>query len=378
MATFIAVREWAARSRERPVADVPAAVRLILVAALALQIGWHAWRPDARAEAQALAPVPAVSALRIAALGDPAALAKLLMLRLQAHDSQPGVHIAFMDLDYERVAGWLDAIIDLDPRADSPLLAAARLYGLVPDPERQRTMFELVYRRFLEDPDRRWPWLAHAAVIAKHRLADPGLALRYARAVTEHATGPQVPAWVRDMSGLLAAEMGEIETARILVGGLLHSGRVTDRREIRFLGARLAEIEAGLDGPEASGREVASGAGAPANRAPSAGRDAGRAQSVGPLADRPKLAEPPASRTLPTGSPRPMDRVRTASKGLPRFGVSGPIPRLTSSGLSTDSERPPVPLREARPAATITDTDRGASRHDNGVPAIRSTRPGRP
>ena len=231
-------------SGERRIAEAPAAVWLMLVAALALQIGWHAWRPDPGAEARPLAPVPAVSTLRIAALGDEAAFAKLLMLRLQSHDSQPGTRISFMDLDYERVAGWLDAIIDLDPRADSPLLAAARLYGMVPDAGRQRTMFELVHRRFLEDPERRWPWLAHAAVIAKHRLADPRLALRYARAVTEHATGPQVPAWVRDMSALIAADMGELETARMLIGGLLHSGRITDPPEIRRLGAWLAELEA--------------------------------------------------------------------------------------------------------------------------------------
>ena len=234
---------------------MPAAVRLMVVAALALQIGWHAWRPDPRAEVRALAPAPAAATLRVAALGDEAVLAKLLMLRLQAHDSQPGVSIPFMDLDYERVADWLDAIIDLDPRADSPLLAASRLYGSVPDPGRQRTMFELVHRRFLEDPDRRWPWLAHAAVVAKHRLADSALALRYARAVTEHATGPRVPAWVRDMSALIVADIGELEAARVLIGGLLHSGRVRDPGEIRFLGMRLAEIEARSAGKSAAGRE---------------------------------------------------------------------------------------------------------------------------
>ena len=234
----------AIRNRERPVSAVPVAVRLMLAAAIALQIGWHGWRPDPTAEAQPLAPAPAVATLRVAALGDEAAFAKLLMLRLLAHDRQPGIGIPFMELDYDRLAGWLDAIVDLDPRADAPLLAAARLYGSVPDPGRQRRMFELVHRRFLEDPDRRWPWLAHAAVIARHRLGDPALALRYARAVTDHATGPRVPAWVRDMSALIAAETGELETARVLIGGLLHSGRVRDPREIRFLGARLAEIEA--------------------------------------------------------------------------------------------------------------------------------------
>lgn len=254
----------AAGSRERPVASVPPAVRWMLAAALALQVGWHAWRPDPRAEAQLLGSVPATPVLQIAAVGDQAALARMLMLGLLVHDRQPGTNIPFVRLDYERVAGWLDAIIDLDPRADAPLLAAARLYGSVSDPGRQRTMFALVHRRFLEDPDRRWPWLAHAAVMAKHRLGDPVLALRYARAVTEHATGPHVPAWVRDMSALIAADIGELETARIIIGGLLHGGRVRDPREIRFLGARLEEIEvraAGRGRREAAGRAAAHEAG---------------------------------------------------------------------------------------------------------------------
>ena len=175
---------------ERRIAAAPVAVRVILAAALAVQIGWHARQPDPRAEAQALRPAPPAAVLRLAALGDETVLAKLLLLRLQAHDSQPGVSIPFMDLDYDRLAGWLDAIVDLDPRAGYPLLAAARLYGSVPDPARQRVMFDLVHRRFLEDPGRRWPWLAHVALLARHRLGDPALALRYTRALAEHAAGP--------------------------------------------------------------------------------------------------------------------------------------------------------------------------------------------
>ena len=216
---------------ERRVAAVPWVVRVMLAAALAAQIGWHGWRPALRAEADALRPVPPVPVLRLAALGDETTLAKLLVLRLQAHDNQPGVSIPFAALDYKRVADWLDAIIDLDPRSDYPLLAAARLYGSVPDPGRQRVMFELVHRRFLEAPNRRWPWLAHAAVLARHRLGDPALALRYARALAERATGPEVPAWVREMSVILAVDMGDVETARALAGGWLASGRPTDPQD---------------------------------------------------------------------------------------------------------------------------------------------------
>lgn len=201
---------------ERRIAAVPVGLRVMLAAALAVQIGWHVRQPDPRAEVQALRPAPPAAVLRLAALGDETALAKLLILRLQAHDNQPGVSIPFTGLDYGRVADWLDAIIDLDPRAGYPLLAAARLYGSVSDPARQRVMFELVHRRFLEDPGRRWPWLVHAAVLARHRLGDPTLALRYARALAVHATGPEVPAWVRGMG---AVDAEEPETARVSAGG---------------------------------------------------------------------------------------------------------------------------------------------------------------
>jgi hypothetical protein len=165
------------------------------------------------------------------------------MLWLQAFDNQPGISIPFRELDYARVEAWLARILDLDPRGQYPLLAASRLYGEVPVPEKQRPMLDFVHDRFLEDPDRRWPWLAHAAIVAKHRLGDLPLALRYARAVTDHATGPGVPAWARDMTILVLEDMGELEAARLLIGGLLDSGRVTDPHEARFLDRKLRELE---------------------------------------------------------------------------------------------------------------------------------------
>ena len=102
--------------------------------------------------------------------------------------------------------------------------------------------------------------------MAKHRLADPARAMRYARALTEHATGPHVPAWARDMSVLFARDMGELEAARILIGGLIHSGRIIDPGEIRFLGARLEEIEGRAGVGPGSGRGL---------KGQDAGREAG-------------------------------------------------------------------------------------------------------
>ena len=228
---------------ERRLSAVPRAILGLLALALLAQLTWHATRANLEAVASALPPPPSAEALRLASLGDPIVFAKTLMLWLQAHDNQPGVSIPFRTLDYARVQGWLDRILKLDPRGQYPLLAASRVYGAVSDEQRQRIMLEFVYQRFLEDPNRRWRWLAHAAIVAKHQLKDPQLALKYARAITDRARGEEVPAWARDMTVIVLEDMGELEDAKFLIGGLIHSGRVTDPHEIRFLEQKLEELE---------------------------------------------------------------------------------------------------------------------------------------
>ena len=176
-----------------------------------------------------------MAALRLISLGDPLVTARGLMLWLQAFDNQPGISIPFAALDYDKLRGWLARILALDPKGQYPLLAASRLYAQVPVPEKQRAMLAFVYEQFFHDPDRRWPWLAHGVIIARHDLQDLPLALKYAQGITQHATGPGVPYWARDMSILILEDMGEPERARALIGELLERGDITDPGEIRFL-----------------------------------------------------------------------------------------------------------------------------------------------
>ena len=51
------------------------------------------------------------------------------------------------------------------------------------------------------------------------------------------------------MSVVVLEDMGELETARMLVGALLHEGALRDPREIRFLERKLAELEERLNRP---------------------------------------------------------------------------------------------------------------------------------
>ncbi|TMH54868.1 MAG: hypothetical protein E6H62_08300 [Betaproteobacteria bacterium] len=229
---------------QRSIAGVPRGVLALLALGLAAQIGLKATAPPPRTAAEDLAPAPSIAALRLASFGDPVALGKTLMLYLQAFDYQSGSKVPYRDLDYSRLEAWLARILELDPRGQYPLLAASRLYAEVPVEAKQRSMLEFVYRQFLLDPDRRWPWLAHATAIAKHRLHDLPLALRYARAIQRYAVADNVPLWAKQMEIFILEDMNELETARLIIGGYLQSGTVKDPAELRFLDERLRQLEA--------------------------------------------------------------------------------------------------------------------------------------
>ena len=221
---------------------VPRWTIAVLVLALAAQIGWHAAASPPTAAAAMLPPPPSITALRVASFGEPIASAQWLTLYLQAFDNQPGISIPFSALDFDVVIAWLRTALTLDPVSQYPLMMAAQLYAQVPDAAKTRLMFEFVHEQFLLDPNRRWRWLAHAAITAKHRLNDTALALRYADDITRHAS--QASGWARQMGIFIRADLGQIDAATVLLGGLLQSGEVTDPAEIRFLSERLSELKA--------------------------------------------------------------------------------------------------------------------------------------
>jgi hypothetical protein len=213
---------------------------LLLGASLVAQLAWQAALGPARAAATDLPPPPSPQALRLASFGEAEAGARLSMLYLQAFDVR--------GLDYARLARWLRSVLELDPRSQYPLFAAARIFAEHPDAARSRVMLEFVYEQFLLDPNRRWPWLAHCALLAKHRIKDLPLARRYAAAIDRHTTAADVPLWARQMEIFILEEMNELEAARIMLGGLLESGSVRDPGEARFLKERLDELEARISG----------------------------------------------------------------------------------------------------------------------------------
>ena len=210
----------------------------MLAAALAAQIAAQALQRADPAAPPELPPAPGLPALRLASFGENEAAARLAMVHLQSYRAP----------DYARLLEWLGEILALDPRSQYPLFSAARVYAETADPARSRMALEFVYREFLRDPERRWQWVAHAALLAKHRLKDLPLARRYAQALEQHARGPAVPPWARQMEIFILEDMNELEAAKVLIASLLSSGELNDPAEMRFLRQRLEELEARLSG----------------------------------------------------------------------------------------------------------------------------------
>ena len=236
---------------ERPLAAVPLFAKALLVAAVAAHVAWQAAKPEPVAHATALGRPPPVDWLRAVSFGEPIALSHLSTLYLQAFDNQPGISIPFEALDYDVVIAWLDSALALDPNSQYPLMMAAQLYAQVPDEGKQRQMLQFVHREFMKAPNRHWRWLAHAAIVAKHRLKDMKLALRYADDITRHA--PDALGWARQMRIFILEDMGERQAATVLLGGLLASGELIDHAEIRFLTQRLEELKAAEKSSRPSG-----------------------------------------------------------------------------------------------------------------------------
>jgi hypothetical protein len=120
------------------------------------------------------------------------------------------------------------------------------VYAENSNPAKMRAMLEFIHAQFAADPNHRWPALAHAALLAKHRLHDLPLARRYAADLQRLVTDPSVPLWAKQMQVFILEDMDELEAARVVLGGMLATGHIKDPDEKRFLEERLKEIESRL------------------------------------------------------------------------------------------------------------------------------------
>jgi hypothetical protein len=242
---FKVVRQFLAKRKAQ--APAPRALWAALVLGLALTAGLSTLRGNPTASAEDLGVPPTALMARLVALDESVAVAKLLNLVVQAHDAQPGLSLAYGQLNYDQLVAWMDLSLALDVHGQYPLMAGARLYTQASaDAARQRKMTDWVASRFAADPAKRWQWMAHIAYVAKTQFKDQDLALQYAAVLRQHTENiATVPAWARQLEIFLKIEMKESDSAKFLISQLLQSGQIKDDNEFRFLAHTLKELEEG-------------------------------------------------------------------------------------------------------------------------------------
>ncbi|MDH5394529.1 MAG: hypothetical protein OEY11_15195 [Gammaproteobacteria bacterium] len=203
------------------------------------------WRDSEQSKKPAivqLAEAPSSLSLQFMAASDSAFSYRLVLFWLQQFDVQSGQYISYRQLDYQKLTDWLEALSVLEPESQYPLLLAARVYSRVADTEKVRTVLAYIFKKFLQNADKNWRWLAEATVIARHTLKDQPLALKYATALADSSSS-EIPHWARDIRLIILEDMGEVEQVKLLVGALVASKTVTDANEIRFLEILMQRLQ---------------------------------------------------------------------------------------------------------------------------------------
>lgn len=222
---------------------VPRVFTVVLFIAVAGQFFCGGLRGILTQTVEKLPEPPSRNTARLLGLGDHIGAARSMMLRLQTFDNQPGVSLSFKQLDYARVTSWLERILELDPRSQSPLMAATRVYAAVDEAQKKRRMLAFTERQFLKAPSWRWPAMAQAIYVAKHQLHDLPLALRYARVLAQQQSlYKDIPPWTATIAFYVLEELGEIGQAALLLDELLRKG-VIDAHEFLSMRQRLPAIQ---------------------------------------------------------------------------------------------------------------------------------------
>ncbi|MEK7990189.1 MAG: hypothetical protein VSS52_004230 [Thiotrichaceae bacterium] len=230
--------------KQRSLKKIPVLISVLLLCSAVLQIVWQLNNLKRDFKPQPLPEIPSQNVLNLYNFGDNVVAARLWILWLQSYSSQNGEYISNNNINYKYLTQWLNVILAQDSSTQYPLFLASYQYILVKHPQKQRQVLEFIQQQFFIDPQRRWRWLAQAAVTAKYRLQDLPLALKYTEILNAYAPIiPNMPDWAKELQIFILEDMGELAQARLLIGGLLTNGLITDTDEIVFLNEKLQALE---------------------------------------------------------------------------------------------------------------------------------------
>ncbi len=232
------------RRGERPIRQLPLLLLVGFVLTFTAQVIYHNLaQQQAVAKYRPLSKPLAGDSYRAVAMGSEELLGYLLSINLQLHDNQAGQHFRYSLIDYDLLVRWMDTISDISGTIEYPMLLASRIYTQTNDERRLRLILDYIERRFDDNPQLHWRRLTEACLIAKHKLNDLELALRFADKLAATPAEVNMPHWARDFQFLLLADLNEFESAIAIIQALLQSGSIKDPDERKFLKEKLSDFQ---------------------------------------------------------------------------------------------------------------------------------------
>ena len=198
---------------------------------------------DSENNYQPLKPPATAELYRNISMGSDRLIAYLLILKVQLHDSQSGRHINYRYLDFNVLKKWLLTVSQINPGSEYPAFLASRVYSSVTDKGKIQVLIDVIQELFQQNPAIHWRRMTEATLLAKHQLKDLPQALKLAEQVSSIPKEFDLPFWARDMKLILMDELGEKESAIILISSMLQSGEIHDNDEKHFLQSRLLKIQ---------------------------------------------------------------------------------------------------------------------------------------
>lgn len=191
-----------------------------LVGAFALQALFWLNTRALRPSFAVLPPVPTKEAVQALAFGDGQFLYRALGLNIQNAGDDGGRFTPLHSYDYRRLEGWFMVLDNLDPVSDFVPVVAGYYYSNTKKQDDVRHVVSYLRHHAMNDPARKWRWLAHAVYLARHRVKDQHLALEVANQLAGLRV-PGLPSWTRQMPAFILADLGDDEAARAVLMSII-------------------------------------------------------------------------------------------------------------------------------------------------------------
>lgn len=197
-------------------------IEILLYSAVFLNILFWFYARDFRSHWQAVPPVPTEISLKGSAIGDPQLAYRMTGVMLQNFGDTGGHSTPLSAYDFDDLAQWLYVTSALDPQSSFVPFLAAMYYSGVQDSSKLPPLLEYLSSIGHNPGGENWRWLAHAVYLARYQMKDPDLALKYARQLS--VLPGDIPAWARQMQGLILNAEGNKEEALAVMIEILRAG----------------------------------------------------------------------------------------------------------------------------------------------------------